>query len=507
MNSKLDKAEYLIKNGSVKDGVDLFNKLLFSPVCSDEQKLVVLNKFMECNKDEAEQVLYYLRDSIPFLKDEKKRENIDFLKKTLSINTTSHQKILTAVTLYNYCLLTDCYDCFEQVAKDSSCEFDHRVEAIRFLYANIDTRETALALLKDLVQEMTITSKKRYEAIASFTPKTGIRSFMNMHKILIPYDENFVLPLQKLFFSNKENQVEYRILAGQFLLQNKRDVYNVSNSLLEIARNDELSENIRADAADVVLRSGVRVSSAEEILYHLGNKKPINDVYSNSQNAHSFSSQVLNFVEKIQSEFEPEENLEDSFHQVYSRIRNLCTDKERQGKVKRSIDRISIDGSLFTTKRLSLTEIFVLVFRKIQASQYRKELETRLVEELEDMADTCSTGHINRLVNIFSGYELNFRISWFDQIKANLKARLEKRIKEASDQRVWEAAAVVHTNFAEEEDIKVYTSFTQKAFPEIQKELYSEFVEEGYLSSELFHTYFSKAVIEWEVSQDKRKEL
>jgi len=64
----------------------------------------------------------------------------------------------------------------------------------------------------------------------------------------------------------------------------------------------------------------------------------------------------------------------------------------------------------------------------IQTHEYKDELMKRLCEELCDMADTCTTGHIGRLVNIFSGYDLSVSIPVEDEIKSCVYARLTKII-------------------------------------------------------------------------------
>ena len=57
-------------------------------------------------------------------------------------------------------------------------------------------------------------------------------------------------------------------------------------------------------------------------------------------------------------------------------------------------------------------------------------MKDRLLEELVDMSGTCSSGFASRLVNVISGFgDFNIRISWKDQIIANLTGRLNAKIK------------------------------------------------------------------------------
>ena len=47
-----------------------------------------------------------------------------------------------------------------------------------------------------------------------------------------------------------------------------------------------------------------------------------------------------------------------------------------------------------------------------------------MIEELIDMADTCSSGHISRIINVLSGFDINgmtigINIGWKKQIQSN----------------------------------------------------------------------------------------
>jgi len=73
---------------------------------------------------------------------------------------------------------------------------------------------------------------------------------------------------------------------------------------------------------------------------------------------------------------------------------------------------------------VSLLTLLVRSYYYIQTHQHKDELMKRLCEELCDMADTCTTGHIGRLVNIFSGYEVTLSMPIEEEIKSCVYARL-----------------------------------------------------------------------------------
>ena len=66
--------------------------------------------------------------------------------------------------------------------------------------------------------------------------------------------------------------------------------------------------------------------------------------------------------------------------------------------------------------------------------EHKEEMLKRLLEELEEMSDTCSTGFVTRLVNTISGFgEFNIRISFEDQIISNFTGRLNAAARSITD--------------------------------------------------------------------------
>ena len=54
---------------------------------------------------------------------------------------------------------------------------------------------------------------------------------------------------------------------------------------------------------------------------------------------------------------------------------------------------------------------------------FKDDLMLRMCEELIDMSDTCTTGHIYRIVNIFSGYDIDIKIPVEEEVKSCIFAR------------------------------------------------------------------------------------
>ena len=99
---------------------------------------------------------------------------------------------------------------------------------------------------------------------------------------------------------------------------------------------------------------------------------------------------------------------------------------ERDKKIRLALNRIDMDRVLYSKFNSSLTNILVKVWSYIMGNtKHKEEMTKRLLEELEDMSGTCSTGYATRLVNSISGFgDFSVRISLEEQMIANFTGRL-----------------------------------------------------------------------------------
>ena len=511
---KLKRAVDLVTDDeNVEKGLLILNQLCMSKTLTPTDKLDVIIEYIKCSPDEGQDMINRWRDMVPFLNGEELEDLISLLREICKCKRIdSHQRIATAVNLYNNCFLNVCYDCFSEIALDDEVLIKYRIDSSRYLFCsgNEDNKETAQNILLDIIEDIdTYSCKYRYEVIVSFISKSGINSIMNMKKIRVPYDEDFVYSMQSIFFSNKKNDVHYRILSGQNILQmnsdeNEREI--IFRDLLDIASDMSFSENTRADAADVVLRLGdeEKRKISREIITDLGYDSVnysgatgslmdrIKTVYNNSQNIHQFSDQVDRFVEKMIQEKVVVRPYHEVHQDVIDLVRSTIETSEDRFKASKALNRISIDTASFTCHKVTLAEIFVHVWARIKNSEedIQKELEKRFVEELIDMSETCSSGHCGRFVNVLAAYDDDLKIGWRDQIVANMAGRITARIRDCQDSDIRASLAVARTELAEDEDNVIYDIFITENLADLRKELYQEFVVAGYLSSEEFEIHF-----------------
>jgi hypothetical protein len=138
------------------------------------------------------------------------------------------------------------------------------------------------------------------------------------------------------------------------------------------------------------------------------------------------------------------------------------------------------------------------VWTYLTGHKSEEEIKKRLIEELCDMAGTCSSGFASRLVNTISGFgDFSMKISWRDQIAANLSGRLNARIRDMDNltmqEKVMEEMAIPSTNY---ELRKNFLKFFRKNMPSIREEMYQEFKE--HITDVEYDLYFRAAVTMYE---------
>jgi len=288
----------------------------------------------------------------------------------------------------------------------------------------------------------------------------------------------FIREAQMAFLFHEPNLIYYRILSGQYLLQKfviTGCVRNkVEDQILLFAEDRNVDYDRRADAADILIRLGTgnRKEKARNIIAELGkNSKSIHTVFDNAQNVHveEIEESVVESLEHLNNV--PLLKIEGKtidFDYVNSQIENIIKQDKlnrqgissrvgkevcdycdgyihdkfiyeskkfcsqecsnfffRDGKVRLAMNRILIDRVLYSRFNNSLNSILIKVWSYISNHEFSIEMKKRLIQELEEMCDTCSSGFATRLINTLSGFgDFNIRISWQDQIISNFSGRL-----------------------------------------------------------------------------------
>jgi hypothetical protein len=143
----------------------------------------------------------------------------------------------------------------------------------------------------------------------------------------------------------------------------------------------------------------------------------LKNVFISSQNLHSVSVDIEAFVEKI-IEFD---------------TASLATLLARYPHHENTLDRIVLDQQLYSSKALNISTLLQKCWSCIQLHEHREELEKRLDQELADMKDTCTSGHMVRLMNVFSGWMDGVKLDVKIEIQSVVFYRLQKMIESLDD--------------------------------------------------------------------------
>jgi len=374
----------------------------------------------------------------------------------------------------------------------------YKIEFIKILMKNEKYKDKANMYFCDIINDDKLDCEYRFRYILSL-------------------DERFLYFKNKAFLeflNNRKNMTLFRILSSQNLLQKTEDnddKKHVQECLLSFANDNQLDYNLRADATDVLLQLGEDYYKdlAQNIIMILGNiggnnNKP-KTIYQNAQNVHSkeIEDSIKQGLEYIQTfDIMKIEEKEIDIVYVEKKINDMLkldTLKYiNSDKVKIALTRISLDRALYSAYNCSLENILLRVWTYIIGHTHEDEMKKRLLEELVEMAGTCSTGFATRLINSISGFgEFTIKISWREQIIGNFTGRLNAKIRNMDDlilqEKVLEEMMLETTNYSGR---KRFLKFLRNNLLEIREELYDEF--KTHISDTDFDLYFRTAVSMYE---------
>jgi len=280
------------------------------------------------------------------------------------------------------------------------------------------------------------------------------------------------------FLNNINNRTLYRILSGQYLLQNCTDIdkEHIYKVLYGFATDENLDYNLRADSADTLLTFGTYEvkEQARKVIEILGSiEGVVKTIFDNAQNVHVKEIEksvaeilevllmnktmivgentidfefVKNKIKNILKDEIPknEINKSEKEHNTCCNCKIICEDEfcsinckkifKKHKRILLSLNRIEMDRTLYSKMNSNISNIIVKLWSYINESEFVDQLTIRLLQELDDMSGTCSSGFISRLVNTLSGFgDLSIKISFNDQIISNFVGRLNMYARKITD--------------------------------------------------------------------------
>ena len=421
---------------------------------------------------------------------------------------------------------------FKEFIRTDSLECDYRYSTIlslenigademkQDLYEYSSKEEILETFFGLLTKWMLPHMKKTKRNCRYILSKLSYEEVKNLYMNIFPERECgrewFIESAQLEFFFYNKIPLYYRIISGQYLLKisnmlNKhRD--SVEKQMIDFAECEDIEYNLRADAADILITFGSEVAryKGREIIMRLGLiNGPVRTIFDNAQNLHTEKveesvSETLEYlstlpinnndidfdhvnshVEKmLREELESIKKLQSNTDisckcHVNSKHDNFCSEVckefyDKNEKITVAMRRIFMDRALYSKFNNSLINILLKIYNYIQIQEdesIKLQLYKRMIQELEEMSGTCSSGFASRLVNIISGYgNFNIRISFEDQIISNFSGRLNAaaRAITSSDSvfRVDKMEDVVELCLIEDDKIDLRTNIELKLNPE-----------------------------------------
>jgi hypothetical protein len=487
---------------------------------------------------------------------------IESINKLYNLNTDSAKEIVIRIIgFFSLTFTYNLQELLISVVNNSNIDLYLKLECSKVLYENdkfigytsfikllniIETSQPDFPIpLKVQIYSYLFESSIHYDMVTkSFKENIIYNSTIEdsyRYEILMSLQKNECLKIYLISayldtIQNTKIMSKYRILSSQYILSSKdSSVLNkeVAQSLCEdLAKDKFLDYGLRAEAADILLRLSINKSGKElgkEIITLLGQNKESYTIYNNKQNVHveeidASIKDFLLFLSSIETKLNSDGNIP-KFKDIQIEIENIAkslefidkifieysedelkevyeTENERKSavinkKIKSSLYRIFIDNSLYSGNQ-TLSGITIKIWQLIQSHENKDLLEWRLCEELIESFDTCTSGHLSRLINTFSSFEFNLNIGWKNQIESNVFGRLNKKIKDIEDETVRDSILDQMSWTTRLEERYDFNNFFRLNLNSIRDELYSEFVGEKYISHDEFEEYFRSAIMKFE---------
>lgn len=391
--------------------------------------------------------------------------------------------------VYSICHMTQGYKllnelCQEMIHEATNIDKMCMVEAIQELMNSTLYPDDSVEYFKKWIEYLEIDEYVRYKTILNL-PK----HFNETKKQLI-------------WHFKKHCGVRFNLIVNQYLIQdcNVEELKSIKEEVINIARNKDLDVEIRADYADFCLHNiqDIHVlNEMEDLLMELGGGK-LATFSENSQNVHiqEIDKSAKEILAQLSQDYNhwDHEYAKDLFEANSVYYTDLSKELEYDNDiVAKSLRRISVDRTQFREFGYVLWQIFMCLNEYIQNHKFKQDLEKRLIEELIDMYNTCTSGYVTRLANVCSGFgDFSVRIAWEDEIFMNLSARLNRCMTE--EKNVDDILENITTD--DYSSKQVYHQFFLEHISKIKEEMYQEFTE--YMDDSDWDLYFRKALLKYQ---------
>ncbi len=393
----------------------------------------------------------------------------------------------------------------KKFAMDNSTSFEDRIQCIRYM-CFIPYKEYVshcVEASKTIIENDNYDIYNRYFFFANNTKNNKL-------------DGHVVHELHPYFFSlakERNYPLELTLMSARYIIDQYDYLSDERNLVLEYILDvaDDKNESIyaRSECADILLTlgEGNEIIFGEQVIEELGdlyNENKNKTIYTNAQNAHNetINENTRNIVRALYKEYLKTKSYNDliktSYEDIYKELSIIDNSEEgakadgKQDKIHSFFYRVMTDP--FRFERLSLSDIVLLVYNKIStfSEEIKPEIMKRLLEEILDCDNTCTTGYFTRIVNTLNGFinekDMCFNINPKDELRSVIFARINRNIR-ALPEKTRESVL----DAIEEGKFDVFEEFMDYYSPE--DEIKKEY--KGLIEEEEFNILFNRCVKEF----------
>lgn len=260
--------------------------------------------------------------------------------------------------------------------------------------------------------------------------------YMRFRNEIIPYEVSLLL-----YKNNIKTHLEHthyfqilKYILRSYLLS-ETDRNTIIQEFETLFTNPDINDFVKMEIGDIFLLNGLPTRGMEMINILRARErrqysvKEIKTIYEDSQNVHNkdINKSVLKacinlILQESSTEFDSEEVIQ-NLSVLYPKYTT---------QIKKVIERINIETTFFSLDkdRFNIYILFSNIWSFINKHPNKTDLKARLVEEMVEMKDYCTTGHLSRLINVIQGYtndeKICVRISNYDQLNSVINTYLNK---------------------------------------------------------------------------------
>lgn len=469
---------------------DKLYSIIFDMDNDEELRINALNRYNEINQEYVIEIINRLNSMYIF-------SYTKILQKYLTAVIYKSKidpvlKLESAKVLINN--TDEGYDCINYICKTYILmPTPSRVDAILNLMKCQKYKSESLRYFIDFSNDKTVDNFYRYKCILGLE-----------HTLTSDNLSEFIIPILQKFIENENNLIRIRILACQYGIKIDELITLCINTLFSFANDANLDYNLRGDSVDVLLHHNDDniIQQARNILLELAREgKVMRTIYDNAQNVHSESIEdsAISILEIISDSCHKiTTTFDDVRNSILSIIEKDDYDKTKREKIEMALTRIYLDRGVYGKFNITLIGILCRVWNFIITHEHSEEMKNRLIDELYDASDVCSTGYAFRILNTLSGFtDFSIKISFEDQIVSNLQGRLNARIRMIKDTNYMYKIIEEMTIDTHHYNLRSnFLKFFRENIPSIRQEMYEEFC--NYMEDTDYDLYFRKAIFKYE---------